>query len=85
MEIKRERSTLSDRCLVRMNVCLPTLANFELLFAEAKKDFPELTTNDVTIQQYSSLSLSHTFGLEFQPPSEVPRTYRRREYLPAKY
>jgi hypothetical protein len=46
------------------------------LFEEARKDFSKLTQKDVKVVHFWGQSYSGTFGIEFTPPNEVPKTYR---------
>ena len=76
----KERS--GDPAVIRTNCYGSSLAFLEELFAEAKKDFPDLQSCDVVVRYYGGPSYSRTFGLEFAAPSEFPDGYCKSELLP---
>jgi len=68
----------TDRHIVlRTNHYTSTLDCFDMLFAEAKKDFPALERKDVTVSHCGGEKYRKTFGIEFEHPNkgEVPDGY----------
>lgn len=59
------------------------LDKFERLFSIAKKDFPNLSSQDVEVVQFGGRYYSRTFGIEFESdiiPSEEYKRISSLEY-----
>lgn len=82
MKIIREYSTRSQTCVIRTLQYNSSMSYFESLLAEARKDFPDLKSEEVEIKHYGGDRYSKTFGIEFKrPEKDVPATYSRMENL----
>lgn len=53
-----------------------SLAFFDYLFAEAKKDFPNLERENVQVTHYAGTRFARTFGIEFKA-TNIPSGYDR--------
>lgn len=82
MEIIRQYSIESKRCVIRTNTYKSDLSYFMNLFEEARKDFPDLKLDEVKVEHYGGDRHKGIFGIEFDRPEEiVPETYVRMEKL----
>lgn len=76
MDIIREHC--KQRCIVRTDTYASTLGHLEMLFAEARNDFPGLVQDRVEIVHYGGRSYARTYGLEFdvEPTQRIPDSYK---------
>lgn len=82
MEIIREFATEPGVCVLRTDTYCSTVAHFNMLMEEAKKDFPDLDPIGVEVKQYGGIFYKRTFGIEFKMPEDkVPASYSRRTKL----
>ena len=65
MKIIREYAIDKGICVIRTETYTNTLEHFENLFTEAKKDFPELESKDVSIVQFGGEYFKNMFGIVF--------------------
>jgi hypothetical protein len=63
-------------CIVRTDCYAHTLAFFNELFEEAKKDFPNLKPEECRVEKYAGREYAGTFGIEFER-RDAPGSYRR--------
>ena len=54
-----------------------SLSYFDLLFEEAKKDFPDLNRNSVTVRSFAGKSNKNTIGIQFVVLGQKPESYIR--------
>ena len=64
-------------CVVRKNNYDGRLSNLLNMFELAKKDFPDLLPQDVTVQKYGGNTHRRQYGIEFEMHGEVPAKYKR--------
>lgn len=70
MRIIKERT--EKHCVLRTESYSHTLAHIEMLFEEAKKDFPSLKPEDVELVYYGGERYARTNGIEFIVPNGAP-------------
>lgn len=65
-------------CVIREDNYGRNLTKFLGMIAEAKRDFPELVDEAITIEQYGGDRIKHQFGIEFVAPdgSAIPEAYK---------
>lgn len=69
--------------VLRTDTYANSLAHFEMLFAEAKKDFPSLEPGKVEVIRYGGDRYARTHGIEFLIPEGaiIPPEYQPIENL----
>lgn len=65
-------SERTPRCVVRSRNYGSSLAKFLDFAAEARKDYPQLSDDDIEIVHYGGDRIARTFGIEFVPPVKKP-------------
>lgn len=58
-----------------------TLAFIQALYEEARKDFPDLTPDQVEVVQFSESPIKGMFGITFALDVTPPESYTRRSRL----
>ena len=81
-EVAPSRS-LGHHCIIRTTHYGSSLGYINRLVAEARKDFPCLSDDDIEIKHYAGMRYKRTFGIEFIAPREqsIPDTYRPIAHL----
>lgn len=78
MESIKEYVPTSRCCIIRSNGYGNSLQEILDFFEEAKKDFPNLTPNQVNVVYYGGQWFTRFYGIEFQVPFgvQVPCSYK---------
>ena len=75
-KVIREVCPTSKRVVLRTRTYARDLGYILMLYAEAKKDFPELTPEQVNVVHFGGQHYAKTDGIEFEVNlSNVPKTY----------
>lgn len=71
------KESTGKHCVLRTDTYAHSLAHIEMLFQEAKKDFPSLKAEDVQVVYYGGDRYARTNGIEFPVPegASVPQEY----------
>ncbi|MDO8599326.1 MAG: hypothetical protein Q7S02_04410 [bacterium] len=65
-----------SHCVIRTDTYASSVAHFQLLLEEARRDFPALEPKDAEVIHYAGRRYSGTFGIEFDAAtSTIPATY----------
>ena len=77
------KESTDKHCVLRTNSYSHTLAHVDMLFAEALKDFPSLSREDVEIVHYGGKRYARTTGIEFPIPAGAiaPSEYSHIDHL----
>lgn len=70
----------ANRVALRTSTYNCSLDYFDTLYEEAKKDFPELNKEDVSIVKYGGERCNHMYGIEFVTVG-APTGYTERKKL----
>jgi hypothetical protein len=68
------------RCVIRTNTYTHTVAHFNMLAAEIKKDFPQLPESEFDVVHYAGERINQIFGIEFNIIGDAPEDYVKVSY-----
>ena len=80
MIIIKENQKGTKRLCIRTNSYANSLKHFNMLYDEAKKDFPSLETKDIEIMHYGGMRIKYTYGIEFAAIGDIPDSYKQTQF-----
>ncbi len=77
------KESTGKHAVLRTDTYVHTLAHINMLFEEAKKDFPSLKAGGVEVVRYGGERYARTTGVEFEIPegATIPAAYQHIEEL----
>lgn len=83
MRVIRELAEHGNVGIVRSELYSKRVSHILTLVAEAKKDFPSLSDDDMEVVYYGGDRYKRTYGVEFNVPNgeNIPDTYKRIHQL----
>jgi hypothetical protein len=75
MKIFKEYCEEVKKCVIRTNCYGHSLEIINKLVAEARKDFPGLSDDEIEIVQFAGRHYARTYGIEFNSSKYYPEGY----------